>query len=114
MIEQFTVAELADMLDNRADQLAQWQIVDVREPWELERASIRHPAFSCSAIPMATIPLRSAEIARDRKVLVMCRSGGRSMQVANFLAQSGYTQVYNLQGGITAWSREIDPGVPTY
>ena len=44
----------------------------------------------------------------------MCRSGGRSMQVANFLAQNGFTQVYNLQGGITAWSREIDPGVPTY
>ncbi len=114
MIEQFTVADLADMLDNQPDQLDGWQIVDVREPWELERASIRHAAFRCSAIPMATVPLRSGEIARDKKILVMCRSGGRSMQVANFLAGSGYAQVYNLQGGITAWSREIDPGVPTY
>ena len=114
MIEQFTVADLADILDNKPDQLDGWQIVDVREPWELERASIRHACFRCSAIPMATVPLRSGEIARDKKILVMCRSGGRSMQVANFLSGNGYAQVYNLQGGITAWSREIDPDVPVY
>ncbi len=114
MIEQFTVADLADILDNKPDQLDGWQIVDVREPWELERASIRHACFRCSAIPMATVPMRCGEIARDKKVLVMCRSGGRSMQVANFLSGNGYAQVYNLQGGITAWSREIDPDVPVY
>ena len=114
MIQNFTVSELNDLLDNKPAELAGWQVVDVREPWELERASIRHPNFQCSAIPMATIPLRLQDIDTTRNVLVMCRSGGRSMQVANFLAQNGVPKVYNLQGGITAWSREIDPSVPTY
>ena len=113
-IAQFTVGELRDMLDNNPQELDAWQVVDVREPWELERASIRHERFCCSAIPMATIPLRQSELQRDKKLLIMCRTGGRSMQVANFLVQNGFQQVYNLQGGITAWSREVDPSVPTY
>jgi rhodanese-related sulfurtransferase len=113
-IAQFTVGELRDMLDNNPLELDAWQVVDVREPWELERASIRHERFCCTAIPMATIPLRQSELQRDKKLLIMCRTGGRSTQVANFLVQNGFEQVYNLQGGITAWSREIDPSVPTY
>ena len=113
-IAQFTVGELRDMLDNNPLELDAWQVVDVREPWELERASIRHERFCCTAIPMATIPLRQSELQRDKKLLIMCRTGGRSTQVANFLVQNGFQQVYNLQGGITAWSREVDPSVPTY
>lgn len=113
-IAQLTVGELHDMLDNRPQDFDAWQVVDVREPWELERASIRHERFRCSAIPMATIPLRQSELQRDKKLLIMCRTGGRSTQVANFLLQNGFEQVYNLQGGITAWSREIDPSIPTY
>lgn len=114
MIQNMTVGELKDLLDNRPGDFAGWQVVDVREPWELERASIRHPNFVSTPIPMATIPLRLPEVDKSRHVLVMCRSGGRSMQVANFLAQNGYTDIHNLQGGITAWSREIDPSIPTY
>lgn len=113
-IAQLTVGELHDMLDNHPQDFDAWQVVDVREPWELERASIRHERFRCSAIPMATIPLRQSELQRDKKLLIMCRTGGRSTQVANFLVQNGFEQVYNLQGGITAWSREIDPSIPTY
>jgi rhodanese-related sulfurtransferase len=113
MIQQFSVSELAGLLD-APGALDAWQIVDVREPWELERASIRHPAFHSTPIPMATVPLRLNEIERAKNLLVMCRSGGRSMQVANFLAQQGFDKLYNLAGGITAWSREIDPSVPTY
>ena len=113
-IAQLTVGELSDMLDNHPEELGSWQVVDVREPWELERASIRHARFRSTAIPMATIPLRQAELERDKKLLIMCRTGGRSTQVANFLVQNGFERVYNLQGGITAWSREIDPSIPTY
>ncbi|WP_297911558.1 rhodanese-like domain-containing protein [Thiomonas sp.] len=113
-IAQLTVGELSEMLDNHPEELGSWQVVDVREPWELERASIRHARFHSTAIPMATIPLRQGELERDKKLLIMCRTGGRSTQVANFLVQNGFEQVYNLQGGITAWSREIDPSIPTY
>ncbi len=114
MIAQFTVGELSDLLDNKPHELDAWQVVDVREPWELERASIRHQHFRCTAIPMASIPLRQSELQRDKKLLIMCRTGGRSSQVANFLLHNGFPQVFNLQGGITAWSREIDPSIPTY
>ncbi len=63
---------------------------------------------------MATIPLRQQDVDKTKSILVVWRAGGRSTQVANFLVQNGFDRVYNLQGGITAWSREIDPSVPTY
>lgn len=113
-IAQFTVGELSDMLDNHPQDLDSWQVVDVREPWELERANIRHARFHSTSIPMASIPLRQGELDRGKKLLIMCRTGGRSTQVGNFLLQNGFERVYNLQGGITAWSREVDPSVPTY
>ena len=113
-IAQLTVGELRDMLDNRPQEFDSWHVVDVREPWELERASIRHACFRCSAIPKGTVLDRLTELPRDKKLLIMCRTGGRSTEVASWLLQSGFDEVYNLQGGITAWSREVDPSVPTY
>ena len=115
MIQQLSVSELHDLLDSKPEKFAaEWVVVDVREPWEVERAAIQHPQFRQTHIPMATIPLRHQELDKAKNVLVMCRTGGRSTQVANYLAQNGFPSVYNLQGGITAWSREIDPSVPTY
>lgn len=114
MIQQMSVSELSDLLDNKPDQFSNWVVVDVREPWEVERASIKHPQFSQTHIPMATIPLRHQELDKSKNILVMCRTGGRSTQIANYLLQNGFANIYNLQGGITAWSREIDPSVPTY
>ncbi|MDE1953485.1 MAG: sulfurtransferase [Betaproteobacteria bacterium] len=114
MIQQMTVSELSTLLDAQPEQLANWQVIDVREPWELERASIRHPKFQHTHIPMAAVPLRQHDVDKSKNVLVMCRTGGRSTQVAHFLLQNGFDKVFNLQGGITAWSREIDPSVPTY
>ena len=114
MIQQLSVSELSALLDEQPEQLANWQVIDVREPWELERASIKHPKFRHTHIPMATVPLRHQELDKAKNILVMCRTGGRSMQVANYLVQNGFPSIYNLQGGITAWSREIDQSVPTY
>jgi rhodanese-related sulfurtransferase len=45
---------------------------------------------------------------------VLCHHGGRSMQVAMFLAQHGFERVANVAGGIDAWSRDVDPSVPRY
>ncbi len=51
---------------------------------------------------------------RDETLLIQCHHGVRSARVAEFLFRNGFTHVYNLAGGIDAWSREVDPGVPRY
>jgi rhodanese-related sulfurtransferase len=85
-------------------------VLDVREGWELNVARIPDVLH----IPMNEIPARLSELDKDREIVVMCRSGGRSMQVAQFLARNGFQSVANLSGGILAWSRDIDPSVEPY
>jgi len=82
----------------------------VREPWEIAIASIPGSV----AIPMHEIVTRFDEIPRQRAVVCLCHHGMRSMQVAMFLAHNGCEAVYNLQGGIDAWAREVDPACPRY
>lgn len=86
-------------------------LVDVREHWEIALAPVptehRH-------IPMGEVPGRLGELDPDAHVVVICRSGGRSMQVARFLEQRGFNSVTNLAGGILAWSRDLDPTIPQY
>jgi rhodanese-related sulfurtransferase len=62
---------------------------------------------------MGEVADRLGELDRGREVVVLCRSGRRSLQVANFLQQNGF-QAVNLAGGILAWSRELDATIPTY
>jgi len=85
-------------------------VLDVREPWEVETAKI---AGSVS-IPMREIPARSEELDDEAQIVCVCHHGARSAQVAMFLESRGFTQLFNLQGGIDAWSRQVDPKVPTY
>jgi rhodanese-related sulfurtransferase len=54
------------------------------------------------------------ELQRDQPIACLCHHGGRSAQVAHFLMQNGFTQIVNVQGGINAWSSEVDPSIPTY
>lgn len=93
-------------------------VIDVREPWELQTASVEPDGFTLVHIPMREIPQRIAEL-RDtygtaHPIACLCHHGMRSMQVANYLTQSGFTEVVNLQGGIDAWSRQVDAAVPLY
>lgn len=85
-------------------------LVDVRESWEYEHASIDGSVH----VPMAQIPTRHAELPKDRPLVVVCHHGVRSRQVALFLEHLGFQEVYNLAGGIHAWSCEVDPAVPMY
>jgi rhodanese-related sulfurtransferase len=85
-------------------------LLDVREPWEHERARIEGSRL----VPMREVPARVAEIDDDKEVVAICHHGGRSMQVAMFLERQGFKRVHNLMGGIDAWSRTVDPSVPTY
>ena len=63
---------------------------------------------------MSIVPLRQNELDQSKPLVVICRSGNRSMMIARFLEQNGFGELYNLNGGMTAWSREIDPSVPIY
>ncbi len=85
-------------------------LLDVREAWELEVAALPGALH----IPMAEVPGRLAELDRSRDIVVMCRSGGRSLSVARFLEAQGYPSVANLTGGVLAWSREVDSTLATY
>ncbi|PLZ00526.1 sulfurtransferase [Burkholderia sp. WAC0059] len=85
-------------------------LLDVREPWEIETAKL---AGSVS-IPMRDIPARSEELDDEAQIVCICHHGARSAQVAMFLESRGFAQVFNLYGGIDAWSRQVDPDVPTY
>ena len=85
-------------------------LLDVREPWEYERARIA----GAQLVPMREVPNRLDEIDQDKEVVAICHHGGRSAQVAVFLEKAGYTRVHNLVGGVDAWSRTVDPAVPIY
>jgi rhodanese-related sulfurtransferase len=85
-------------------------LVDVREPFELEIAALSFARH----IPMREIAARAEELGRETPIVIMCHSGGRSRRVAEFLIANGFDNVFNLKGGIDAWSTEIDPLIPRY
>ena len=89
-------------------------LLDVREHWELQSAQVKMPPAQALHVPMATVPLRLDEIPRSQPVVCICHHGARSAQVVAFLRRQGYEQVYNLAGGINAWSAHVDPAVPRY
>ncbi|PHM20656.1 MAG: sulfurtransferase [Curvibacter sp. PD_MW3] len=89
-------------------------VLDVREPFELQQASIKADGFELVHIPMGVIPPRLGELDPSRPVACMCHHGGRSMQVAAFLENRGFKFVANITGGINAWSMQVDPSVPRY
>jgi len=101
-----TVEELKAKLDAGDAPL----LLDVREAFELGIAAFPMPVVH---IPMGALQARHTELPKDAPIVCACRSGSRSAQAAQFLRQRGYDAV-NLEGGILAWSRNIDPLVPQY
>ena len=105
-MKEKTVAELKAMMDSGTD----FQLIDVREPHEYEICNIKG-----ELIPMNEIPDNLDKISKDKIVIMQCRSGSRSGRIVEFLEQAhGYTNLYNLKGGILAWADEIDPEMPKY
>ena len=92
-------------LKERLDAGTAPRIIDVREPHEfnLDHIAAEH-------LPMGQVPGRLAELAshKDQELVIVCRSGGRSGNIANFLKSQGYSQVRNLTGGMLAWQANID------
>lgn len=89
-------------------------LLDVREPWERQVASVQPAGFERIDIAMNDIPQRLAELDPAQPVACLCHHGMRSQRVAFFLLQNGFAQVANVAGGIDAWSREHDASVPLY
>jgi rhodanese-related sulfurtransferase len=106
-MEEISATEAAEMLRDQSEQTI---LLDVREELELEAAAVADALH----LPMGEIPARLAEIDKSKSVICMCRSGGRSAQVADFLARQGYTRVFNLTGGIHAWSDLVDNSIAKY
>lgn len=105
-MKEISVQELKQLMDSKAD----FQLIDVREPHEVDICEI-----GGELIPMHDVPHNLDKISKDKQVVVHCRSGGRSGQIIQFLEKShGFTNLYNLKGGILAWAREIDTSMPTY
>jgi rhodanese-related sulfurtransferase len=84
-------------------------LLDVREGWELGVASVPDVVH----IPMGDVAARIGELDPAKEIVVLCRSGRRSLEVARLLQQNGFRAV-NLAGGILAWSRELDATIPVY
>ena len=105
-VTQITPAGLKALMDAKSPHC----LLDVRETWELALARIEGSV----AIPLNEIPARLKELDAAQAIIVMCRSGVRSQRAADYLLANGFDQVSNLQGGITAWTRDIDPLMPAY
>lgn len=85
------------------------QLIDIRENYEIDIVNI-----GGEAIPMAAVMSNLDKISKDKKVVIHCRSGARSAAIVQNLDKNGFTNVYNLKGGILAWAREIDTNLPSY
>ena len=105
-MKETTVQELKQLIDTKAD----FQLIDVREPHEYDICNLNG-----ELIPQAEIPHNVDKISRDKKVVIYCRSGSRSGNMINWLEKNhGFTNLYNLKGGILAWADQIDPSVVKY
>lgn len=107
-MEQITPEQLKAWLDDASR--AKPVLLDVREPWEFETCHIA----GSKLMPMRGIPAQADALQRDAETVVICHHGGRSFQVAMFLEQQGFTRLYNLNGGVEAWARGVDPAMPRY
>ncbi|HSK99851.1 MAG TPA: molybdopterin-synthase adenylyltransferase MoeB [Rubrobacteraceae bacterium] len=104
-VPEMTVSELKQKLD-RDENI---NVLDVREPHEYEVANI-----GVRLIPLGELPERLAELEQNESFAIHCKTGARSARAVRLLQDAGFQNVYNVKGGITAWSEEIDPSVPKY
>lgn len=98
-MKEITALELKQLLDSKKD----FQLIDVREQYEFDEANI-----NAELIPMGEIMDNLDKIAKDKQVVIHCRSGKRSATVIGALeSQHGFTNLYNLKGGILAYIEEV-------
>src|SRR5438128_7685690 len=108
--EEAIPAMSAHELKRKMDAREPFELIDVRETFECEIAQID----GAKLIPLREIAERADELQREDPIVIHCHSGQRSAQAVRLLQQRGFANVYNLEGGIDAWSDQVDPGVPKY
>ena len=106
MFEEISVLELNEKIKNKDDFI----LLDVRNMHEVLFSKIDGSVH----IPMNEILNRLSEIDSSKDIIVQCKSGKRSARVCEYLSQENYKNVWNLKGGIIAWSNEIDPTIQVY
>jgi rhodanese-related sulfurtransferase len=104
-VEHLSPQQASELLNEQACLL-----LDVREAMEVELAALPDSLH----IPMAELPRQLDQIPRDATIVVMCHHGVRSAMAADFLERNGFSRVFNLDGGIDAWSCSVDEGIPRY
>jgi len=105
LMHRINVTQLAAQLEHENPML-----LDVREPWEFETCHID----GSINIPMGQIPQKLKQLQTANEIVVICHHGIRSQQVIRFLQQQSTATLINLDGGVDAWAREIDPDMPVY
>ena len=108
IMQTLTAPDLAAWLSDKTQNPT--VLLDVREPWEFQTCHID----GALTMPMNTIPDRLSELDAEQSIVCICHHGMRSMQIAVFLEQNGFTHVSNLTGGIHAWAQQVDSAMPTY
>ncbi len=104
-MKEITVQELKEKMDAGED----FQLIDVREDFEYEMSNL-----GGELIPLSGIMIESGKINKNKPVIVQCRSGKRSAAAIMQLEQQGFTNLYNLKGGMLAWAEDIDPEIQVY
>ncbi len=107
MIQQITAQALKSKLDQGSHEFT---LLDVREPHEHQVCQIEGSVL----LPMQQVPPALNTFNPEQEIVVMCHHGMRSMQVAEFLQQNGFSQIINLQGGIDAWALSVDSSMQRY
>ncbi|MBA3022680.1 MAG: rhodanese-like domain-containing protein [Gammaproteobacteria bacterium] len=98
-----------------AQQFAQWveedghkmRVIDVRQMEEIAQGTVP----KAEALPLHTLPVKVGELDKSEKLIMVCRSGARSAQACMFLQQQGFSNVFNLRGGMMAW---VQSGFPAH
>ena len=106
-MREFSATQLQGYLETAP---ARPLLLDVREPWEFDKACIE----GATLVPMRTVPERLQDFKPDQEIVVICHHGIRSRMIGLYLENHGFTNIINLNGGVEAWAREIDPDMETY
>jgi len=106
-MRELSASELQDYLETVP---ARPLLLDVREPWEFDKARIE----GSTPVPMRTIPERLQDFDPDQEIVVICHHGIRSRMVGLYLENHGFSNIINLSGGVEAWAREVDLDMETY
>ncbi|MGE3181051.1 MAG: rhodanese-like domain-containing protein [Phycisphaerae bacterium] len=109
-MSEIQIVDVQEIAERRKNGSADFVLLDVRKPEELELAKIDGAVH----IPMQDIPYRIGELNPEDEIVVFCHKGKRSLNVCNYLMQEGFANCKSLRGGIDAWAEQIDPTVGFY